>query len=145
MVPTLLRRVGRNPFFNDLQRFQSEVNHLFNSPRQKSAQYPALRVYQNDDEALVEAKLPGVNPADIDLKVEDQVLSLSGQRPVEADQEGQTALRRERFSGRFERRLDLPFEVDADQVEATFKNGVLAIRLPKAAAHKPRQIEIKAS
>ena len=148
MLPTVFRRAALSPFnrrdfFGNFRRFQD--NELFAGFNGLGSGYPALRVYQNDQEALVEAKLPGVKPEDVELNVEDRVLTLSGERTVEADKEGEVYSRHERFSGRFRRRLELPFEVEADQVEARFKDGLLSVKLPKAAAAKPRRIEVKAT
>lgn len=153
MVPFALSRTAFSPFgrrdvFGEFRRFNDQINALFNGVSNGfngvSSGYPALRIYQNDDEALVEALLPGVQLADLELKVEDQILTLSGERRVQ-EEEGQKTQRRQRFGGRFSRRVELPFEVDTGRVEARLQNGVLRVRLPKAQAVKPRRIEIQAA
>jgi HSP20 family protein len=106
--------------------------------------YPAMNVWTNEDGVVITAELPGLNPDDIDISVVTDTLTLSGKR--ERDECGSDARfhRRERACGTFKRTFQLPFQVEAGEVKATFEKGVLEIVLPRAEADKPRKITIKA-
>jgi HSP20 family protein len=102
-------------------------------------------MWQGTDSAALTAELPGVDPADIDISVKEDVVTITGQRkPPEADE--QTVWhRRERRYGRFSRVVQLPFRVDPDRVEARLQDGVLQIELHRPEADKPRRVQIKAA
>ena len=106
--------------------------------------YPAMNVWTDQDGAVITAELPGVNPEDIDISVQNDTLTLRGNRAPDEVQEGGTYHRRERGSGSFTRSFQLPFQVASDQVEASYAKGVLSITLPRAEADKPKTIAIKA-
>ena len=132
----------------EMERLRREMNRLFRDwPSQASwttaPSYPAMNVWTDEDSAIVTAELPGVNQDDIDISVENDVLTLRGERPRD-EEEGATYHRRERRYGSFVRTFRVPFRVDAEQVEATFKYGVLNIVLPRAEEDKPRRIAVKA-
>jgi HSP20 family protein len=133
----------RNPFA-DFRGFNDELNRLFNTRRATTSHYPAFNIYSNDEETVVVAPLPGFKAEDIDISVERNRLTLSGSREKELA-EGEQYHRRERFSGEFKRSLTLPFAVDEKQVEAKFSDGVLEIKLPRAAEDKPKKIAIKSA
>jgi HSP20 family protein len=103
-----------------------------------------MNVWTDQDSAVVTAELPGVNLEDINISVEDDTLTLRGDRQREELEEGVTYHRRERRFGSFLRTFQLPFRVDADKVDATLKNGVLSVSLPRAEEDKPRRIVIRA-
>ena len=105
--------------------------------------FPTLNVWTHEDGAIVEAKLPGVNPEELDLSVEGQTVTIAGFRAAEASEDGQKYLRRERRFGNFSRSFELPFTVEVNKVEASFKNGILNITLPKAEIEKPKKIVVK--
>ncbi|HEX3797609.1 MAG TPA: Hsp20/alpha crystallin family protein [Verrucomicrobiae bacterium] len=106
---------------------------------------PALDVYEDKDNLFVKAELAGFKKEDIEVSLENGVLTLSGERKDdEKFTEAQTR-RSERFTGHFERSITLPSEVKADQVTAHYADGILTITLPKAEAAKPKQIEVKVS
>lgn len=107
-------------------------------------QAPAINVYDKGDSLLVEAELPGLDVADINIEATENTLTLSGERKVNAPK-GYTAHRRERGSYQFARSFELPSKVDLEQVSAVMKDGVLAITLTKQAESRPRQIAIKAA
>jgi HSP20 family protein len=106
--------------------------------------YPAMNIWTDQDSAIVTAELPGVNLEDIDISVEDDTLTLRGDRQRDALEEGVTYHRQERRFGSFLRTFQLPFRVDAEKVDATLKNGVLSVSLPRAEEDKPRRIAIRA-
>ena len=128
------------------EAFNREVGRLFNGNwYSASDEYPAINVKSNEEEVVVMAELPGFAPDDIELAVEANILTLRGSREGEELNEGEAYHRRERWSGRFERAIALPFKVDSARVEAEFSRGELVIKLPRAEAHKPKKIAIKAA
>lgn len=107
--------------------------------------FPALNVWQNDETAAVTAEVPGVDPADLDISVKDDVLTISGERRAPDLPEGAVRHRRERAFGRFTRAIRLPFRVDPEKVEARFADGVLRIAVGRPETDRPRRIEVKAA
>jgi HSP20 family protein len=103
--------------------------------------FPALNVWEQADELCVEAELPGLKADELDISVEGDVLTIKGQRGENA-QEGATFHRRERGVGAFSRVLRLPVPVAPDRVQASFRDGVLLITLPKAEEARPRKIKV---
>jgi HSP20 family protein len=136
----------------ELQSLQHEVNRLFgtffDSPTvavnggSLSRWIPPVDLVEEGDHYVLRADLPGVKEGDVNVEVEDGVLTVSGQRKSEHEQRTQGYHRIERASGAFRRSLTLPKGVDADSVEARFDNGVLDVRIPKPEEHKPRKIAI---
>ncbi len=108
---------------------------------QTTAQLP-VDVWISEESAIVRAEVPGLRIDDIQVEVDDNGLRLSGERTADKDR---TYLRRERFTGRFDRRVQLPFAVDAEAAQAHLTNGVLEIRLPRLEADKPRKIAVVAN
>ena len=129
-----------------LSAFQQEVDRLFDLPSLAKGAVggwtPALDVYQDKDTLFVKAELPGMKKEDVKLSLHDGVLTLSGERRHEKNHDEKANLRNERFFGRFERSINLPFTVDATRVSASYEDGILTVTLPKAEEAKPRQIDI---
>lgn len=117
-------------------------NMLFSPGTARRASFPALNVWEDHDHLFVEAEVPGVKMEDIDITIVGDELSISGERKPPAEEEA-TLHRQERSSGKFQRGLKLPVEINAEAIEATLKAGVLKLRLPKAPQAKPRKIEVK--
>ena len=132
---------SRDPFA-EVQRFHREVDRTLSNRHTAATRYPALDIYSDDEQTVVVAALPGLEAGDIDISVEKNKVTLQGRGRKELEQ-GVQYHRRERFGGEFARSFTLPFEVDGDQVEARFSDGLLEVKLPRAAQHKPRKIEIK--
>ena len=108
--------------------------------------YPPVNLHETADAFVLTAELPGVAPEDIDVSLEGQTVTLSGQRKVDyAAGNGTAVHRRERQSGHFKRAFELPREFDVNAAEAKHRAGVLELRLPKTPESKPRQIEIQTS
>ncbi len=107
--------------------------------------YPLVNVWQSGDDLIIDAEIPGVDPADADVSVKGNELTLSGKMKQRDESEQESFLRRERASGDFLRRLELPFKVESEAVTANYKNGLLRIYLPRAEADKPRKVAIEAS
>ena len=106
--------------------------------------FPAVNVWQGDEAVAVTAELPGIDPADIDISVKDNVLTLSGVRKAPEVPEDARWHRNERGYGKFSRAIRLPFAASDDKVEARMTNGVLRVVVGRPEEDKPRKIEIKA-
>ncbi|MGM0554553.1 MAG: Hsp20/alpha crystallin family protein [Pseudomonadota bacterium] len=104
---------------------------------------PAVDIREESDAYVVEADVPGVDPKDIELHMENGVLTLRGERKHESEEEKEGYKRVERMRGTFFRRFSLPDTADADNISARSKNGVLEVRIPKQARVQPRRIEIE--
>jgi HSP20 family protein len=104
--------------------------------------FPAINVWEDDTSLLLEAELPGMKVDDLNITVVGDQLTLQGERKFD-DTDDVTVHQSERTNGSFTRTLTLPAEVDVDQVEATLTDGVLQLRLPKAAATLPHKIDVK--
>lgn len=136
-----------------LGRFRNEMDRLLSDFLGRSAGmaeieetsrgFPAVNVWQQDDEVFVEAEVPGLKSGDIEISVVGNGLSLKGRRP-DVPPEQAKFHRRERGVGDFNRVLRLPVEVDSEKVQAKLADGVLLITLPKAEAAKPRRIPVSA-
>lgn len=103
--------------------------------------YPAVNVWETEDAMMIEAETPGLRDEDLEISVVGNQLAIKGRRPEPA-RDGAAVHRRERPQGEFARTLRLPVDVEAGQTQATLKDGVLSIRLPKAAASKPRKVPV---
>jgi len=104
---------------------------------------PHMDVVEREDEFVVSVELPGVKKENIELTIADNVLRVKAKREEEVEKEEENYLYRERTYRGYHRSIPLPVEVDADRAEATFKNGVLEVRLPKVAAERTSRIEVK--
>ena len=130
--------------FRALERVQAELDTASGQSNDSYAPgFPPIDVWSGEAGAFVTAEVPGIEPGELDISVVGDTVKLAGARAAEPAAEGETWLRRERGHGAFERSLRLPFKVDAEAVEARFKNGVLTIRLPKASAERSRKVEIQ--
>ncbi|MBN2427261.1 MAG: Hsp20/alpha crystallin family protein [Deltaproteobacteria bacterium] len=108
--------------------------------------FPKLNVYQDEDNVYVEALLPGIKPEEVEMNVLRNTLTLSGERKVETPVEGKHVYhRRERGGGRFLRTVELPYSIDSSNADATYKDGLLRVKLPKAEEAKPKKVLVKAA
>lgn len=115
-------------------------------PARAARAYPLLNLHEDADNYYVEALAPGVDPASFEVSVLRDRLTLSGEKkPVNDGVKPEAFHRSERAAGRFVRTIDVPSEVDGDKVSADYRDGVLTVTLPKAAAAKPRQIRVLAN
>ena len=132
--------------------FSSEINRLFdtlfdtaNGSMNRSQRWmPAMDLIEAEDHFLLKADLPGVSEEDVTIEVQDNVLTVSGERKAEHERKEKGFYRLERSFGRFSRSLTLPEGVDADKISASFDKGVLEVRIPKPEERKPRRVQIKA-
>jgi HSP20 family protein len=133
---------------SEFDRLRNEINRLFDFDAWPEATglfdrsfSPSLDVAETDDNFVVSVDLPGVPEKDIDITVANNVLTIRGEKKSEKEEKG-TYYRKETWSGSFQRTISLPSTVDADQVEANMKNGVLEVSLPKREEAKPKRISV---
>lgn len=132
--------------WRELARLQDEVNRVFSGALDgRTVATPAINVWTNDDGAILRAMLPDFAPADIDISVLGDSVTISGKRATPAVDHEATYHRRERDFGSFTRTLQLPYRLEPEQVEAEFKNGILELKLPRANADRPKRIAVKAN
>lgn len=129
--------------FEDLLDFPKFFGKWFEFPLFKEAVYPAVDVIDEKDRIIVKAELPGMNKDDIDITVEDGVLTIKGEKKRETEIKKEGYYHLERRYGSFHRVIDLPDEVDENKVKATYKDGVLEINLPKKEETKRAEKKIK--
>ena len=138
--------------FRDLRNLQEEVNRLFtgNAGRTfddegiaRGAWSPSVDIYENKDQIVLEAELPGMNREDFDLTVENNVITLRGERRFEKKEDTENYHRVERAYGSFTRSFTLPNTVTGEGASADYRNGVLRVTLPKREETKARRIEVK--
>jgi HSP20 family protein len=104
---------------------------------------PVVDVYEEKDEIVVKAELPGMEKNDVEVNISDSELTLKGEKKKEEKIEEEDYFRCERSYGSFVRSVELPTDVQADKVKASFKNGILEVRLPKTEEAKTKEIKIK--
>ena len=140
--------------FRDLRTLQEEVNRLFSTNLTRAfddegisrgAWAPSVDIYENKDQIVLEAELPGMKQEDFDLSVENNVLTLRGERKFEKTDETDNYHRVERSYGAFTRSFTLPQTVSAEEAAAEYNNGVLRVSLPKREETKARRIEVAGS
>jgi HSP20 family protein len=138
--------------FRDIRTLQDEVNRLFSSNLTRffddegigrGAWNPQVDIYENNDQIVLEAELPGMNREDFDLSIENNVLTLRGERKFEKKDDNDNYHRVERSYGSFTRSFTLPQTVSSEGAVAEYKNGVLRVSLPKREEVKARKISIQ--
>jgi len=133
-----------------LSSLHDEIDRLFEAPLAELARSsnllsgwtPAVDVYEQKENFVVKAELPGMRKENITVSLHDGSLSISGERQSETKHEDSEVYRAERYFGRFQRTVTLPAPVAADKVRAQYKDGVLTITLPKTEEAKPKQIDV---
>ena len=135
--------------YGGLNGLQEQVNRLFEGafPRRAdnsalTSWAPAVDIYETENELVVKADLPDVSEKDLDLRVENNTLTLRGERKFEKKVEEENYLRVERTYGTFSRSFGLPNTVNTEAIQADYKNGVLTVILPKRAESKPKQVKV---
>ena len=135
----------------EMQTIQQEMNRLFGSlldaPEGSGGGslrrwIPAMDLVEEGDHYVLRADLPGVREEDINVELEEDVLTISGERRAEHEERKEGYYRVERASGRFSRSLTLPDGIDPDSIEAQFENGVLTVTIPKPEERRPRRVAI---
>ena len=131
--------------FTDFAKLQREMNRLFDIYGEDYSEYetyPAVNVWGSSNEALITAEIPGIELNDLHITVNNNILSIEGERKKEEIGEEALFHRHERGFGKFLKTIRLPFEVENDKINATYSNGILRIALPRLESSKPRRIEI---
>lgn len=162
MLPTLFRPSLRSTLGKEdghpLASLRGEIDRLFQDffgdsngllPRAASIVAPGnlvppMDVKERDDAYVAELEMPGMKAEQFHVEVDDGVLAIRGERKVEKDEKGEHWHRSERAFGSFERRIALPAAVDAEKVDASYKDGVLTVTVPKVPGPKPRTVTVKA-
>ena len=140
--------------YRDLSHLRTQVDDLFNrrfmsffdgadNGETMANWTPAMDVIENEDSVLLRAELPGLSEQDVEINVENNTLSLKGEKKLEHSEEDGHYRRVESRYGSFYRSFSLPNSVDQDKIDAHFVNGVLEISLPKAEQAKPKKIAVK--
>ena len=144
--------INRYDPFRDLRNLQEEVNRLFTGNVGRSFEdegiargswSPSVDIYENKDQLVLEAELPGMKREDFDLSVENNVITLRGERHFEKRDEADNYHRVERAYGSFTRSFTLPNTVTGEGATADYRNGVLRVTLPKREETRARRIEVK--
>lgn len=153
----LIRRVPGFPgwdtrsSFDELERIRGQMNRLFEglsgSPftAPTAGVYPLMNLTEDSDNFYIRAELPGIKADDLEISATGDTLSIGGERRFTPEDETARYHRRERESGKFNRVITLPKQIDTEKVEAATNDGILTVVLPKTEAAKPRQISVKAS
>src|SRR6185436_16767308 len=127
----------------NFRSFEDVVARMLNEPRGARPWSPSVDILETENELVLRADLPDVKLEDIEVRVENQTLTLKGERKFEEDKDVRGYHRIERSYGTFTRSFTVPATVDPEKVAAEFKNGVLTVKLPKKEAAKPRQVKIE--
>ncbi len=146
-----MRLVRYDPW-RDMERFEDRMSRVFGNlnpwagreERLSAGWEPAVDIYETEKEFVLKAELPDVEPKDVKVNVEGNVLTITGERREESDVKEGDYHRKERFYGTFSRSFVLPDTIDREGIKAAFKAGVMKLSLPKKAAAKPREITIEA-
>ena len=141
--------IARLEPFRGLSTLQDQFNRLFNEsfrnyPEESALTTwaPSVDIYETPNELVVKADLPDVNEKDIDVRVENNLLTIRGERKFEKSVSEENYLRVERTYGSFSRSFSLPNTVNPEAIGAEYKNGVLTVKLPKREESKPRQVKV---
>jgi HSP20 family protein len=146
----LLSRFGGRIWdpWREAGQFQQEMNRLLASARAWTGvgprEFPPVNLYVNEHDLLLSLEIPGVDPAKVDVTVTGDTVTIKGERSADVEKDnGHNVHRRERPSGRFERSLQLPFEVDPSRTEAAYDKGVLTVRMSRPESQKPKKVTVK--
>ena len=134
-----------------LRRLNSVLDEAFNSwpfhseenGALTSSWLPACDVFEDKDAVKIVAEVPGVNPEDVKISLENNILTLRGEKKQQAEEKSERVHRYERTYGTFERSFSLPSSVDPDRIAANYANGILTVSIPKAERARPREIPVK--
>ena len=135
--------------FRDSNTLQDQINRLFNQAFERTSQEanltawaPAVDIYETEHELVVKADLPEIQPEQLDIRVENNTLTIRGERKFQQEVNEENYLRVERTYGAFTRSFSLPNTVDTEGIRAEYLNGTLILRLPKREESKPKQIKV---
>ncbi len=144
-----MKSITRWDPFRNVSSLQEQVNRLFESTfparlddSALTTWAPAVDIYETENELVLKADLPEINEKDLDVRLENSMLTIRGERKFEQQVKEDNYLRVERAYGSFSRSFSLPNTVNTDSIKAEYKNGVLKVELPKRAESKPKQVKI---
>ena len=127
----------------NMRLFEDAFTRLWSEPNENRPWTPAVDIYETENELVLKADLPEVSLKDIDVRVENQTLTIAGERKFEKDEAKKGFHRIERSYGNFVRSFAIPNAFNTDSISAEFHNGVLSVTLPKKEAAKPRQVKVE--
>jgi HSP20 family protein len=127
----------------NLRLFEDAFTRLVNEPASNRPWSPSVDIYETENELVLKADLPDVDQKDIDVRVENQTLTIAGERKFEKKEDNKGFHRIERSYGNFVRSFAVPNSFDTEHIGAQYHNGVLSVTLPKKEAAKPRQIKVE--
>ena len=127
----------------NLHLFEDAFNRMLTEPQTNRPWAPAVDIYETENELVLKADVPDVDMKDIDVRVENQTLTIAGERKFEKQDPGNGFHRIARNYGAFVRSFAIPSALDTEKVAAAYKNGVLTVTLPKKEAAKPRQVKVE--
>ncbi len=146
---TMKTTLGRFEPFRGVTTLQDQINRLVNEAFDRTSDEanlttwaPAVDIYETEHELVVKADIPDVKPEDLDIRVENNILTIRGERKIEKEVNENNYLRVERSYGSFSRSFSLANTVNADAIKADYKNGVLTLSIPKREEAKPKQIKV---
>ncbi len=137
--------------FHELAAITNRLNRTLEGPYASTTEEafgswaPPVDIFEKQDQLIIRAEIPGVKKEDMDVRIENGVLTLHGERKQETEAKEANSYRMERVYGSFTRSFSLPTTVDASKISATYKDGVLEVSVPKAETAKPKKVEIKAA
>ena len=127
----------------NLRLFEDAFSRMLSEPTSNRPWSPAVDVYETENDLVLKADLPEVSQKDIDVRVENQTLTIAGERKFEKEDQTKGFHRIERAYGNFVRSFAVPNTFDTEKISAAFHNGVLTVTLPKKDAAKPRQVKVE--
>jgi HSP20 family protein len=145
----LLARFGGRMWdpWREIGQLQHEMNRLLAGARPTSGltprEYPPANLFVKEHDLVLTLEIPGIDPQSVDLTVTGDSLTIRGERPADQAKPGDNFHRRERPCGKFERTIELPFEVDPNRTEASYVRGTLCIHMCRPESHKPKRVAVK--
>jgi len=147
-----MRTIARWEPFRGVSTLQDQINRLFNDTFERTGEEsnltawaPAVDIYETEQELVVKADLPDVDPKDLDIRVENNILTIRGERKFEKKVNEENYLRVERSYGSFARSFTLANTVNSEAIKAEYHNSVLTLNIPKREEAKPKQIKVNVS
>ena len=144
-----MRTIARWEPFRGVTALQDQINRLFNDNFERvgeesnlTAWAPSVDIYETEQELVVKADLPDVDPKDLDIRVENNILTIRGERKFEKKVNEENYLRVERSYGAFARSFTLANTINSEAIKADYHNGVLTLSIPKREEAKPKQIKV---
>ncbi|WP_347275629.1 Hsp20/alpha crystallin family protein [Candidatus Kuenenia sp.] len=141
--------------WTNVSSLQNEINRMFDQffrgwdfsgfGQEAGTWSPSIDLAETDESVVVKAEIPGIDPKEVNISIQDNNLIIKGEKKEEKEEKGKNYYRMERSYGRFSRSVELPASVDMEKVNAECKNGVLEITLPKKEEVRPKQISVKVS